>query len=69
MIFDNLQRFNITLTLMTKVFNNNHDTGTTISANDSVLSGQIDAETVSLYQASGVRRQAPGFGREIKDKS
>jgi hypothetical protein len=64
MIFNNLQRFNNTLTLMTKVFNKNHDAGLTISANDSALSGQIDTMPVSICQASGVRRQASGIGRE-----
>jgi len=42
MIFNNLQRFNNTLTLMIKVFNKNHDTSLTLSATDSTLSGQID---------------------------
>jgi hypothetical protein len=64
MVFNNLQRFNITLTMMIKVINKNLDTSLTVSANDSVLSGQIDAATVSFYKASGVRRQASGVGRE-----
>jgi hypothetical protein len=34
---------------MIKVFNKNHDTGLTLYANDSALSGQIDAKTVSVY--------------------
>jgi len=53
MIFNNLQRFNNTLTLITKVFNKNNDTVSTLSANDSALSGQIDAKL-----AECIRRKA-----------
>jgi len=51
MVFNNLQRFNNTLTLMIKVFNKNQGNGIMITVNDSVLSGQIDVRC----QTSGVR--------------
>jgi len=42
MIFNNLQRFNNTLTLMIKVFNKNQGTSVMITVNNSFLSGQFD---------------------------
>jgi hypothetical protein len=48
MIFNNLQTFNNTLTLMTIVFNKYLGTGPTASVIASVLSGQIDAKKISV---------------------
>jgi hypothetical protein len=48
MIFNNLQTFNNTLTLMTIVFNKYEGTGPKASVIASVPSEQIDAKTVNM---------------------
>jgi len=50
MDFNNLQRFNNSLTPMIKVFNKNHGTDPTVSVIASVLSGQIDAKLIRVYE-------------------
>jgi hypothetical protein len=48
MIFNNIQTFNNTLTLMTTVFNKYPGTDPAANVIASVLSGQIDAKTVNV---------------------
>jgi hypothetical protein len=57
MIFNNLQRFNNTLTLMSILFNKKQGTGLTASVIASVLSGQIDAKTVNMKAKEGRLRR------------
>jgi len=57
MDFNNLQRFNNSLTPMIIVFNKNHGTDPTVSVISSVLSGQIDAKLIRVYEKWGVRKR------------